>query len=70
MESILSEIYTILSRLWDFLSYPFHMIDIAVQFGQSAWHYTTDILSIFPPWITGSVALVFALGVCLFVLHR
>lgn len=70
MSDFLSYVYTVFSRLWDLLSYPFEAAGQAVDFVNGAWHYTTDILSMFPAWATASVTLVFALGIVLFIISR
>lgn len=70
MSGLLEYLYTVLTRIWDIISYPFDAIAQAVQFVNGAWHYVSDISDLMPAWIVGSIALVFALGIVLFILER
>ena len=70
MSDWLNEIYTFLSRLWDWLTYPFDFIGKCVEYGNAAWGYTQDLLTLFPAWFTGTISLVFVLAVVLFVIKR
>ena len=70
MSEFLSYLYTVFTRIWDILSYPFEAVEQAVTFINSSWHYVADIASFFPAWVVGSITLVFALGIVLFILKR
>ena len=70
MSDLLSYLYTVLTRIWDFLTYPFELLSHAVTYVNNAWDFAVSIVAYFPAWLTGSILLVFALGVVLFVLRR
>lgn len=70
MSDFLSYLYTVFSRIWDIITYPFEAAGQAVTFINGAWHYVTDIAQLFPAWAVASITLVFALGIVLFILKR
>lgn len=70
MSDLLSYLYTVLTRIWDWISYPLDLIESTIDFLNSSWSYVSAVVSLFPAWLAGSVMLVFALAVILFVLER
>ena len=70
MGDVLGYLYTVLTRIWDIISYPFEMVEKLVTFINNCWVRVGEVAALFPAWAAGSIVLVFALGVVLFVLKR
>lgn len=70
MNALFEYLYTVLTRIWDIISYPFEMAGNLVTFLNGAWSYVGSVLTLFPTWLTGSIALMFALGIVLLILKR
>lgn len=70
MSALFEYFYTVLTRIWDIISYPFVMVGNLVTYLNGAWSYVASIMALFPAWLTGSIALMFALGVVLLILKR
>lgn len=70
MSEFLSYLYTVFTRIWDIISYPLEMVENAVEFINSNWDNVSNLSAIFPPWVFVFIALVFSLGIILFVLKR
>lgn len=70
MSDFLNYFWTVLTRLWDILSYPFRFVSIVCDYVSDSWATVKSYFGIFPAWIAGTLLLILVLGIVLFVLKR
>ena len=70
MSELLEYLYTTLTRLFDWLTYPLDMLSNAIDFISGSWSTVTASLSMFPVWSIASLTAILALGIVLFGLQR
>ena len=70
MTDLFEYLYTTLTRLFDWLTYPLDMLLNAIDFVQGSWNTVSSALGMFPAWSIASLTAILALGIVLFVLQR